>query len=70
MRRAMHVARMGKVNTYRILESKPEVKRQFGRLRLIWEDNIEIYHKDMGERACNGLIWQAVVKKVMNIRVP
>ena len=66
----MHAARMGKINTYRILEGKPEVKRQFGRRGLRWEDNIEMYHKDMDERACTGLIWQAVVNKVMNIRVP
>jgi len=63
----MHVARIGKINTYRRLEGKPEVKCQFGRGRIRWEDNIEIYHKDMDGRACTDLIWQAVVNKVVNI---
>jgi hypothetical protein len=32
----------GKTNAYRIVEEKPERKRQFGRLRSIWEDNIKM----------------------------
>jgi hypothetical protein len=63
----MHAARIGKINTYRLLEGKPEVKSKFGRRRIRWEDNIETYHNDMDGRACTGLIWQAVVNKVVNI---
>jgi hypothetical protein len=43
MRWAGHVAPMGeKRNTYRILVGKPEGKRQIGRPRHRWEDNIEM----------------------------
>jgi hypothetical protein len=52
----MHAARIGKINTYRLLEGKSEVKSKFGRCRIRWEDNIEIYHKDMDGRACTDLI--------------
>jgi hypothetical protein len=43
MRWAGHVARMGeKRNGYRILVGKPEGKRQLGRPRRRWVDNIKI----------------------------
>jgi hypothetical protein len=43
MRRAGHVARMGeKRNTYRILVGKPERKRQLGRPRRRWVNNIKM----------------------------
>jgi hypothetical protein len=43
MRWAGNVARMSEnMNAYRILVGKQEGKRQIGRLRLRWEDNIKI----------------------------
>jgi hypothetical protein len=43
MRWVGHVARTGKIrNVYRILVGKPERKRQLGRPRRIWEDNIRM----------------------------
>jgi hypothetical protein len=43
MRWAEHVARMGYVrDVYRILVGKHEGKRQLGRLRRRWEDNIKM----------------------------
>jgi hypothetical protein len=43
MRWAGHVARMGeKRNAYRILVGKPEGKRQLGRPKRRWVDNIKI----------------------------
>jgi hypothetical protein len=43
MRLARHVAQMGeKRNAYRILVGKPEGKRQLGRPRRRWVDNIQI----------------------------
>jgi hypothetical protein len=43
MRWAGHVARMGeKRDVYRVLVGKPERKRQLGRPRLRWEDNIKM----------------------------
>jgi hypothetical protein len=42
MRWAGHVARMGKMrNTYKILVGNLERKRQLGRPRCRWQDNIE-----------------------------
>ena len=40
---AVHVARMGeRRGVYRVLIGKPEGKRQLGRPRSRWEDNIKI----------------------------
>jgi hypothetical protein len=47
MRRAEHVARMGK-STDRILMGNPEGKRPLGRPRFRWVDNIKIDLKRMG----------------------
>jgi hypothetical protein len=47
MRWEGYVARMGeKRNAYRILVGKPERKRQLGRPRRMWVDNISM---DLGE---------------------
>jgi hypothetical protein len=54
MRWAGQVARMGKRNTYRILEGKPEGKRPLGRPRRRWKENIEI---DLKERGWGGMGW-------------
>jgi hypothetical protein len=37
-----------KQNAYRILVGKPERKRQLGRPRHGWEDNIKIYLREIG----------------------
>jgi hypothetical protein len=39
---------------YRILMGKPERKRQFGRPRRRWEDNIKM---DLQEVGCGGMDW-------------
>jgi hypothetical protein len=78
MRRAGHVARMGKKrNAYRILVGKPEGKRPLGRPRRRWVDNIRL---DLGEVGWGdvdwiGLAqdrnrWRALVNSVLNLRVP
>ena len=62
---------------YRILVRKLEGKRQLGRPRRRWEDNIKMDLKEVG---CGGMDWielvldkgrwRAVVTAVMNLRVP
>ena len=53
MRRAWHVARMGeRRSVYSILVGKPEGKRQLGRPRRRWEDNIKM---DLQEVGCGGM---------------
>ena len=62
---------------YRVLVGKPEGKRTLGRSRRIWGDNIKM---DLQEVGCEGMDWielvqdkdrwGALVKAVMNFRVP
>jgi hypothetical protein len=62
---------------YRVLVGKREGKRQFGRLRRKWEDNIKISLQELG---CGGMDWidlaqdrdrcRALVNAVINLRVP
>ena len=55
MRRAGHVARMGESRgVYRVLVRKPEGKRQLGRPRRRWADNIKM---DLQEVGCGGMDW-------------
>jgi hypothetical protein len=66
-----------KRNAYRLLVGKPEGRRQLGRPRCRWVDNIMM---DLGEvRWCDvdwiGLAqdrnrWRALVNSVLNLRVP
>jgi hypothetical protein len=66
-----------KRNMYSLLVGKPERKRQLGRPRLRWIDNIKV---DLLEIRLNvvdwiGLAqdryrWRALVDAVMNLRVP
>jgi hypothetical protein len=62
---------------YRVLLGKPEGKRQLGRPRPRWEDNIKM---DLQEVGC-GVVdwidlaqdrgrWRALVNAVTNLRVP
>ena len=61
----------------RVLVGKHEGKRPLGRPRLRWEDNIKM---DLQEVGCGGMDWielvqdrdrwRALVKAVMNLRVP
>jgi hypothetical protein len=79
MRWAGHVAeKMGeKRKTYRLLVGKPDGKRQPGRPRYRWVDNIKM---DLGETGWGcvdwiGLAqdrdkWRALVNVVLNLRVP
>ena len=73
-----HVARMGeRRGVYRVLVGKPEGKRQLGRPRHRWEDNIKM---DLQEVTCGGMDWielaqdrgkwRTLVNAVMNLRVP
>jgi hypothetical protein len=62
---------------YRILVGRPEGRRQLGRPRRRWEDNIkmdirEVGWKDMNwiDLAQDRLWWRALVNAVMNLRVP
>ena len=75
---AGHVARTGeRRGVYRVLVGKPEGKRPFGRPRRRWDDNIKM---DLQEVGCGGMdlielaqdmnSWWALLKSVMNLRVP
>jgi hypothetical protein len=72
------VARIGeKRNVYRLLVGKPEGKRPLGRPRRRWIDNINMDHLEMGLSVVDWIgmaqdryRWRAVVKAVMNLRVP
>ena len=78
MRWAGHVARVGKRRgVYRILVGKPERKRQLGRKRRRWEDNIKMDLQEVGcgdmdwiELAEDRDRWRALVNAVMNLLVP
>ena len=72
------MARMGeRRGVYRVLVGKPEGKRPLWRPRRRWEDNIKM---DLQEVGCEGVDWidlsqdrdrwRALVKAVMNLRVP
>jgi hypothetical protein len=66
-----------KRNSYRILVGEPKRKRQLGRSRRRWVDNIKT---NLRERGWDGIDWidlaqdkdqwRALVNTVMNLRVP
>ena len=67
----------GRRGVYRVLVGKAEGKRQFGRPRHRWEDNIKIDLQEVvcGDRDWIDLArdrdrWRALMNAVMNIRVP
>jgi len=78
MRWAGHVARMGEERgAYRVLVGKQEGRRQLGRPRRRWVDNIRMYLQEVrcGYMDWNGLAqdrdrWRTLVSAVMNLRVP
>jgi hypothetical protein len=78
VRWAGHVARIGKKrNAYRILLGMPEGKRPLGRPRRRWVDNIKMDLREIGwdggdwiDLVQNRDQWRALVKMVMNLRVP
>jgi len=62
---------------YRVLVEKPEGKRQLGRSRRRWEDNIKIDLQEMGCGDINWIdlaedrdSWQALLNGVINLPVP
>jgi len=62
---------------YRVLVGRPEGKRPLGGPRLRWEDNIEVYFKDVGWEVMDWIDlvrdrnkWRDLVTAVMNIRFP
>jgi hypothetical protein len=67
----------GEVRCIEDLVGKPDGKRQLGRNRRRWEDNIKM---DLQEVGCGGMDWinlvkdrdrwRALVNAVMNLRVP
>jgi hypothetical protein len=78
MRWAGYVARIGdKRNAHRLLVEKPEGRRQLGRSRRRWVDNIRMDHGEVGWGGVYwiGLAqdrnrWRALVNSVLNLRVP
>jgi hypothetical protein len=66
-----------KKGVYKVLVGKPEEKRPMGRPRSRWEDNIRMDLQEVGFGGMGwiGLAqdrerWQALVKVVMNLRIP
>jgi hypothetical protein len=64
-------------NAYRILVGNPEGKRPLGRPRRRWVDNIKMDLREIGwdggdliELAQDRDQWRALVRAVMNLRVP
>jgi hypothetical protein len=78
MRWAGHLARVGEGRgVYRVLVGKLEGKRQLGRTRRRWEDNIKMDLQEVGwscgdwmELAQDRDRWPALVNTVRNLRVP
>jgi hypothetical protein len=78
MRWAGHVARIGEGRgVYRVLVGRPEGKRPRGRPKLMWEDNIKLYLREIVIDGVNWIRlaydrvqWHAFVNTVMNLRVP
>jgi hypothetical protein len=60
-----------------VLFGKPKGKRQLGRTRCRWEDNIKMDLREIGidgvswiRLAQDRVLWRAFVNTVMNVRVP
>jgi hypothetical protein len=69
---------MGEVRgVYRVLVGRPEGKRQLGRPRRRWEDNIKMDLRETGIDGANWIRldqdriqWWSFVNTVMNLRLP
>jgi hypothetical protein len=78
MRWVGHVARMGEVRgAYNILVGRPKGRRQLGRPRRGWEDNIKMDLREIRFGDVDGInlardkdTWRALVNTVMKLRVP
>jgi hypothetical protein len=78
MRWAGHVARTEEGRgVYRVLVGRPEGKRQLGRTRGRWEDNIKMDFREIGINGANlirlaqdRVQWWAFVRMIMNLLVP
>jgi hypothetical protein len=77
MRWAGHVARMGEKTAYRILVGNPEGKKSLGRPRRRRVDNIKMDLREIGWDGGDWIYlaqdrdqWRALVRAVMNLRVP
>jgi len=78
MRWVGHIACMGeRRGIYRVLVGKPEGKRQLGRPKIRWKDNIKMDLQEVGyggtdwiELAQDRNRWQTLVTVTMNLRVP
>jgi hypothetical protein len=64
-------------NAYRMLVEKPEGKRPLGKPRRSWADNIKMDLRKIGWDGVDWIDlsqdrehWRALVKTVMNLRVP
>jgi hypothetical protein len=77
MGQARYVALMGKkMIAYRLSVSKPEGKRQLGRPRRRWDENIEMYLRSIGWGVMDCALlaqerdnWRTLMKTVINLRV-
>jgi len=76
IRWAGHLAHMGKRRgIYRVVVGKPEGKRQLGRPRRIWEDNIKMDLQKVGwgmdwiDLAQDKDRWRVLLEAVINLRV-
>jgi hypothetical protein len=66
-----------RIGVYSVLVGKREGKRPLGRSGRRWEDNIKMDFQDLGcgdmdwtELAQDRNRWRALLKRVMNLRVP
>jgi hypothetical protein len=76
-RRMRWAGRVARRNAYRILVGMPEGKRPLGRPRRRWVDNIKMDLREIGwdggdwsDLPQDRDQWRALVRAVMNLRVP
>jgi hypothetical protein len=66
-----------RIGVYKVLVGKPEGKRQLGRRRHGWEDNIKMDFQEVGYGGLDWITlvqdrdrWRELVNVVMNLWVP